>query len=280
MDRYAVIGNPIAHSKSPEIHAAFARQTGEDIGYERVLGPIGGFEGAVMQFQQSSGKGMNVTLPFKLAAFELATHASERALAACAANFLRFDGEAIHCDNTDGAGLVNDIEQNLGIALDGLRVLLVGAGGAAQGVVLPLLDANVRALTIANRTAEKAHALAEFIAQTTPAVSQRLEARDLPALAGAQFDIIINATSSGLHNEAPALPEGVFAPGSLAYDMVYGKGATPFLQFAQARGAARCSDGLGMLVEQAAESFLLWRGVRPLTKPVLEILRRQLAETS
>jgi shikimate dehydrogenase len=193
---------------------------------------------------------------------------------------LRFDAEAIHCDNTDGAGLVNDIEHNLGRALAGARVLLVGAGGAAQGVVLPLLDANVRALTIANRTAAKAHALAEFIGQATPAVRARLAARDLPALAGAQFDVIINATSSGLHNEAPALPEAVFAPGSLAYDMVYGKGATRFLQFAQAHGAARCSDGLGMLVEQAAESFFLWRGVRPLSAPVLEMLRRQLAETS
>jgi shikimate dehydrogenase len=280
MDRYAVIGNPIAHSKSPEIHAAFARQTGQDLSYERLLGPIGGFEGTVMQFQQSGGKGLNVTLPFKLAAFELATHASERALAARAANFLRFEGEAIHCDNTDGIGLVNDIEQGLGVALRHTRVLLVGGGGAAQGVVLPLLNAGVRQLTIANRTAEKAHALVAMIAQAAPAVSQSLQAGALPELAGMGFDVVINATSSGLNNEAPALPAGVFAPGSLAYEMVYGKGATAFLQFAQAHGAARCSDGLGMLVEQAAESFFLWRGVRPRTKPVLEMLRQQLAESS
>jgi shikimate dehydrogenase len=275
MDRYAVIGNPIAHSKSPEIHAAFARQTGQDISYERILGPIGGFEGAVLGFRETGGKGMNVTLPFKLAAFELATHASDRALAARAANFLRFDGDAIHCDNTDGAGLVNDIQQRLGFALAGTHVLLIGAGGAAQGVVLPLLNAGIEKLTIANRTMEKARALLALVAQSA-AKPERLEARGLHELAGMRCDVVINATSSGLNNEAPALPAGVFAPGSLAYDMVYGKGAAPFLQFAVAQGAARCSDGLGMLVEQAAESFFLWRGVHPDTKPVLAMLRQSL----
>ncbi len=275
MDRYAVIGNPIAHSKSPEIHAAFARQTGQDISYERILGPIGGFEGAVLGFRETGGKGMNVTLPFKLAAFELATHASDRALAARSANFLRFDGDAIHCDNTDGAGLVNDIQQRLGFALAGTHVLLIGAGGAAQGVVLPLLNAGIEKLTIANRTMEKARALLALVAQSA-ARPERLEARGLHELAGMRCDVVINATSSGLNNEAPALPAGVFAPGSLAYDMVYGKGAAPFLQFAVAQGAARCSDGLGMLVEQAAESFFLWRGVHPDTKPVLAMLRQSL----
>jgi shikimate dehydrogenase len=278
MDRYAVIGNPIAHSKSPEIHAAFARQTGQDISYERILGPIGGFDGAVMQFLRGGGKGMNVTLPFKLAAFEIASSASERAIAARAANFLRFDGEEIHCDNTDGIGLVNDIEQSLGFVLTGTRVLLVGAGGAAQGVVLPLLHAGVAMLTISNRTEEKAHALVAMIAHAAPDAKQRLRASALSKLAGTRFDIVINATSSGLNNEAPVLPPGVYAPGSLAYDMVYGKGATPFLQHAMAQGAARCSGGLGMLVEQAAESFFLWRGVRPETKPVLQMLRQQLGE--
>lgn len=272
MDRYAVIGNPIAHSKSPLIHAAFARQTGQDLSYEALLGPLDGFAATVRAFQAAGGRGMNVTVPFKLEAHALASEHSPRAEAAGAVNTLAFrpDG-TIFGDNTDGAGLVRDLVANLGCPLAGRAVLLLGAGGAARGVVLPLLGAGPARLVIANRTPGKAE---ELVRQLAPeAGPSAMAPSSFAALAGQAFDLVINATSASLGDEAPPLPPGLYAPGALAYDMMYGKGDTPFLAAARADGAARLADGLGMLVEQAAESFLLWRGLRPDTAPVLAALR-------
>jgi len=263
-DRYAVIGNPVAHSLSPLIHAAFARQTGEDIEYGRLLAPLERFAETVERFRAEGGRGLNVTLPFKEQAYRLATARSERAVAAEAVNTLRFDAGAIYGDNTDGVGLVRDIRDNLGLALAGRRVLLLGAGGAARGVVAPLLEQRPQSLTLANRTLERALALERLF-------GARVRASTYEALRGRQFDLVINATSAGLAGASPPLPAGVYATGSLAYDMMYGAGPTPFLQ--AARGAALTADGLGMLVEQAAESFFVWRGVRPPTAEVLASLR-------
>jgi shikimate dehydrogenase len=274
-DRYAVIGNPIAHSKSPQIHAAFARQTGQDIEYMRLLAPADGFRSTVESFRAAGGRGANVTLPFKLEAFELADEVSQRAKDAQAANFLSFDGRRIRADNTDGAGLIRDLSGNLGFSLAGRRVLLMGAGGAARGALQPLLKEQPAILAVANRTVEKALQLAEAFRYHPSAVSSVLSGLRYDELAGHHFDLIINATSSSLQGEVPPLPAGVFAEGSLAYDMMYSKGLTRFLTFAQSQGAARLADGLGMLVEQAAESFFLWRGVRPETAPVIDLLRNQ-----
>jgi shikimate dehydrogenase len=265
-DRYAVIGNPIAHSRSPEIHAAFARQTGQDLRYERLLAPLDGFGPAVAAFRAAGGRGLNVTLPFKGEAYRLATETTERARAAEAVNTLRFDGARIHGDNTDGVGLVRDLVANLAIPIEGRRVLLVGAGGAASGVIASLLEARPTELVVVNRTLERARALEGRFAG-------RLRAAGFTTLPRHGFDLVINATSAGLAGEAPPLPESAFAAGAAAYDLVYGKGETPFLAFARRSGAARLADGLGMLVEQAAESFFVWRGVRPATAPVLAMLR-------
>ena len=267
-DRYAVIGNPIAHSKSPLIHATFAKQTGQDMAYEAMLAPLDGFAATVSAFQASGGKGLNVTVPFKREAWEIATNLSDRASLAQAVNTLKFEGAAISGDNTDGAGLVRDIEQNLRFHIAGKRVLLMGAGGAACGVMLPLLKQLPQSLAVANRTLQKAVEL-----QQQFAACGAIAPSDYATLAGQQFDLVINATSSSLHDELPPLPPGIFAAGSLAYDMMYGKGLTPFLQFAQEHGAAQLADGLGMLVEQAAESFFLWRGVRPDTQSVIALLK-------
>ena len=261
-DRYAVIGNPIAHSQSPRIHALFARATGQDIEYGRIEAPLDGFNAAVARWRAAGGKGLNVTLPFKEEAFGLCARVTERARIAGVVNTLDLDKS--FGDNTDGVGLVQDLTQNLGLPLRGKSALLMGAGGAARAVVGALLEAGVARLVIANRTLERAQALA--------ARSPGVQARGYEALAGESFDLIVNATSAGLKGEGPVLPEGVLARTALAYDMVYGRD-TPFL--AAARGAgARASDGLGMLVEQAAESFFIWRGVRPPTQAVLEELRR------
>ncbi|NMG70737.1 shikimate dehydrogenase [Parazoarcus communis] len=275
MDRYAVIGNPIAHSKSPRIHAAFARQTGQTLEYSTLLAPLEGFVTAVENFRSAGGRGLNVTVPFKLEAFALASQRSPRAEAAGAVNTLTFRADGIHGDNTDGAGLVRDLTANLGCTLAGRRVLLLGAGGAARGALLPLLQAAPSSLTLANRSADKAVALAESFRPS--ANGTMLSAGGFPDLAGQQFDIVINATAASLSSEAPALPTGLYAPGALAYDMMYGKGDTAYLARARAEGVTHLADGLGMLVEQAAESFLLWRGVRPNTGPVLADLRRELS---
>lgn len=288
-DRYAVIGNPISHSKSPLIHTQFAFQTGQDLSYEAILAPLDGFRNTVLAFREEGGRGMNVTVPFKFEAFQLATQLTVRAQAAQAVNTLKFDGTEIIGDNTDGAGLVADIERNLDFTLQGKRVLIMGAGGAAYGVALPLLNAGAT-ITVANRTEDKAHKLAAVFAAHGP-----IQGSSYIALAGSQFDCVINATSSSLADSLPPLPrgesapqlsspnasfsigenakrEGIFAPDALAYDMMYGK-ETPFLLFAKEQGAARLADGLGMLVEQAAESFFLWRNIHPDTAPVIAKLR-------
>jgi shikimate dehydrogenase len=270
-DRYAVIGNPIAHSKSPDIHARFAAQTGQNLLYERLLSPLDRFAATARDFITLGGKGMNVTVPFKLEAYEMATELTERARLAGAVNTLTFSDNAIVGDNTDGVGLVNDIVQNHGLSLFSKRILLLGAGGAARGVIQPLLAERPSELVIANRTPGKALELAKLFSANTR----------VPISAGAfnnlqgPFDIIINGTSAGLTDEMPTVPASIFNPGVLAIDMVYSAQPTRFMQFAAQQGAA-VRDGLGMLVEQAAESFLVWRGVRPDTKPVLAALRAML----
>jgi shikimate dehydrogenase len=260
--RYAVFGNPIGHSKSPRIHALFARQTGQDIRYTALLAPLDGFAECVAAFRAGGGDGANVTVPFKEQAHALCDARTPRAEAAGAVNTLSFADDRALGDNTDGAGLARDLTANLGLDLAGRRILLMGAGGAARGVVLPLLEQHPGLLFIANRTADKAEALA------TRFGCQGGGYADLPA---GGFDLVINATAASLADELPPLPDDVLAAGALAYDMMYGRD-TPFLAFARARGA-RTADGLGMLVEQAAEAFLLWRGVRPDTAPVIAALR-------
>ena len=265
-DRYAVIGNPVAHSMSPWIHARFARQTGQDIEYARLEAPLGAFARTVEEFRAAGGRGANVTLPFKEEAFRYCAQPSERASAAQAVNTLIFEGVLARGDNTDGAGLVRDLTVNLRRRLAGARVLLMGAGGAARGVLRPLLEAGAGRLTIANRTV----ATAARLAARFPGFA--VKASPYEALVGQVFDIIVNATSAGLGGEMPPLPAGIFAPGALAYEMVYGRD-TPFLALARAAGV-EARDGAGMLVEQAAESFFLWRGVRPDTRQVLDALQR------
>jgi shikimate dehydrogenase len=274
MDRYAVIGNPIAHSKSPQIHAAFARQTGQELSYEALLAPVDGFAQTVADFRAHGGRGLNVTVPFKLEAFALADRHTARAQAAGAVNTLAFGADGILGDNTDGAGLVRDLSANLNLELAGRRILLLGAGGATRGALLPLLDSRPARLTIANRTVAKADVLAALFAAR--AGDTALDACGFDALAGRRFDLVINATAASLADELPPLPPGLYAEGALAYDMMYARAPTRFMRAALADGAARVADGLGMLVEQAAESFTLWRGVRPDSAPVLAELRRQI----
>jgi shikimate dehydrogenase len=271
-DRYAVFGNPVAHSKSPRIHALFATQTGEDISYEALLAPIGGFAAAIGKFAAEGGRGANVTVPFKEDAYKVATRLSPRAQAAGAVNTLTFaDGEIVG-DNTDGAGLVRDIAINLGVSIKDARVLLLGAGGAARGVILPLLLEQPAELAIANRTADKARQLVAEIAHLPAcAVNLKPSGGGFPELAGHAYDIVINATSAGLSDASLDLPDGIFAAASLAYEMFYGR-ETAFMTEARQAGTS-VADGLGMLVEQAAEAFAVWRGIRPDTLPVLAQLR-------
>jgi len=261
-DRYAVFGHPIAHSKSPQIHAAFARQTGQDMSYEAILAPKGGFAASVAAFIAAGGRGANVTVPFKEEAYRLASRLSPRAQHAGAVNTLVFD-DGILGDNTDGAGLVADLTRNLHCALAGKRILLVGAGGAARGVIEPLLDQTPAEFVIANRTFSRAQELADLFGRGVRACG--FDALDTP------FDLVINATAASLAGELLPLSPRIFTAGTLAYDMMYGRD-TPFLAFARSHGAAT-ADGLGMLVEQAAEAFYLWRGVRPDTAPVIVALR-------
>ncbi|MGH8753576.1 MAG: shikimate dehydrogenase [Burkholderiales bacterium] len=268
-DRYAVIGNPIAHSKSPLIHSEFARQTGQDISYTAILATRESFVSAVGDFIGQGGKGMNVTVPFKEQAWKyLATDIAPRAASARAVNTLLFKDGKIIGDNTDGAGLLCDIEGNLGYPVAGRKVLLMGAGGAARGVLPALLSRRPATLNIVNRNMDRVRELKERFA-----ASGNLSVTEYPGLSGSQFDLVINATSSSMNDELPPLPKGLFAAGALAYDLMYGKGLTPFLKFAQRQGAAKLADGLGMLLEQAAESFLIWRGVRPDTRPVIAMLK-------
>lgn len=274
-DHYAVFGNPVAHSRSPWIHARFAEQTGEDIVYTRQEVPVDGFAEAVEQFQDEGGRGLNVTVPFKEEAWDVADSHSPRADACGAVNTLLFRSDGgRHGDNTDGEGLIRDLRDNHGVPLRGRRILVVGAGGAVRGVLQLLAAEHPAMLVIANRTVSRAEGLLRLCP----------EARDSAAcgfdeLAGATpFDVIINGTSTGLSGSAPPLPDGLFAAGAAAYDMVYGTEPTPFMQWARNQGAATVVDGLGMLVEQAAESFRLWRGVAPDTRPVIRDLRRAMEE--
>jgi shikimate dehydrogenase len=269
-DRYAVIGNPIGHSKSPQVHSLFAQQTRQAMVYEPLLAPIDGFAGVVHDFIDRGGCGANVTVPFKLEAFALAQERTPRAQSAGAVNTLSFSAGRIKGDNTDGIGLVRDIMINAAVPLKGRSVLLLGAGGAARGVILPLIEAHIASLVIANRTQDRALELAEHFSPSTVAVSvSTFEQLDR------SYDVIINATSASLSSNLPPLPDAVFGLETLAYDMMYGARPTVFMQHAAQRGA-QVRDGLGMLVEQAAESFHVWRGVRPETASVYQWLRGQL----
>lgn len=273
MDRYAVIGHPVEHSRSPDIQARFAAQTGQSIDYTRLLSPLDGFTATVRQFAADGAHGCNVTVPFKFEAWQLAPRRTPRAQRAEAANTLRFDADGWWCDNTDGIGLVRDITVNAGVALAGRRVLLIGAGGAAAGVLGPLIEAGPSALVVANRTAEKAQALVDRHADLARDHGVALSAAPLDA-PGTAFDIVINGTASSLAGAGVPVPASVLRAGGLAVDMMYGAGARAFLDWAAQHGATG-RDGLGMLVEQAAEAFFAWRGVRPDTAPVLAALRAQ-----
>ena len=265
--RYAVIGNPIEHSRSPLIHQAFARQLGVDLSYEKLWAPIDGFEEAVAAFRERGGRGMNVTVPFKLEAFDLAGRHSARAERALAANTLVFPEspqEPVFADNTDGVGLVNDLSFH-GLELEGKRVLILGAGGATRGVLAPLLEQGPQEILIANRNPGRAYGLVEEFADAADGC--RLHGCPLEGIEDSLFDLIVNAT------QLPPLPDALIGARTVAYDMAYGAEATVFMQWAEQRGAELCLDGLGMLVEQAAESFALWHGQRPDTAPVRELLR-------
>jgi shikimate dehydrogenase len=267
-DRYAVMGNPIAHSKSPRIHTLFAAQFGHDIEYRAILVEPGDFARSVADFYAQGGKGLNITVPFKEEAWALAATRSPRAQRAGAVNTLVLDPSGSHYgDNTDGVGLVRDLKNNQGCKLAGKRLLLLGAGGAARGVLGPLLDEQPAQLVIANRTPGKAVELARAFSP--------VEGCGLDDLAGRSFDVIIHATAAGLLGEVPALPPGVVRAHSWCYDMMYADEPTAFMRWAQEHGAERTLDGLGMLVEQAAEAYFLWRRVRPVTEPVIQALRQR-----
>jgi shikimate dehydrogenase len=267
-DRYAVVGNPIGHSKSPFIQGQFAKATGNDMEYTAILGELGQFIPTVDAFRAGGGRGMNVTAPFKLDAFAYATDRSERAQVAGAVNALKFEGDRVFAENFDGVGLVRDVVHNLGFALAGKRVLLLGAGGATRGVLLPFLQQKPTELVIANRTADKAVKLVAENARRGP-----LTPAGYAELAGRQFDAVFNATSASLHGELPPIPANVFADGCLAYELAYGKGLTPFLRLARSAGVQRYADGVGLQVEQAAEAFAWWRGVRPETRAMIDRLK-------
>jgi shikimate dehydrogenase len=272
-DKYAVIGNPINHSKSPLIHKMFAEQTGQDISYEAILSPLYGFTATIERLRKEGYKGCNVTVPFKFEAFKLAPKINPLVHGAKAINTLSFKNNVISGDNTDGVGLVNDIVNNLHVPLQGKKILLMGAGGAAWGIQLNLLMAKIESLVVANRTLGKAEALVRGSQAFEQAYQIPMSAKTYDELGGKQFDIVINATSAGLTDSEIPLPLGIFALGALAYDMMYGR-ETPFMKFAREHGA-QVADGLGMLVEQAAESFYIWRGVRPDTATVIEAMRKQ-----
>jgi shikimate dehydrogenase len=271
-DQYAVIGNPVEHSLSPAIHAEFARATGQDVAYTKILAPLDGFDAAVRKFFGDGGKGLNVTLPFKRQAWAIMNSHAGYSLDAEAVNTIKLENGRWVGHNTDGIGLTTDLEKNLGCPIHGKRVLLMGAGGATYGVVHPIYKCKPAQLVVANRTLEKANELVVHFANSRDPVGG-ISAKPYQQLVESKFDLVINATSAGLTNDMPPVPGSVFAKGSLAYDMVYGR-TTPFMKFAAEHGA-RAVDGLGMLVEQAAESFLIWRGVRPATAPVIQALRRK-----
>jgi shikimate dehydrogenase len=275
MDQYCLMGHPVEHSKSPWIHARFAELTHQPLAYTRRLVPLDGFTQAVRDFRAEGGKGCNVTVPFKFEAAHLATTLTDRARRAGACNTLRFDEDGLYGDNTDGVGLLADIRDNAGVDPAGLDLLLVGAGGAAAGVLGPLIEAGPRRIVIANRTPDKAVALAASHQALARERGVALTGGALDTCSGA-FDIVVNATASSLSGQGVPVPAGALKTGALAYDMMYGPAAQPFLQWAREHGAA-ARDGLGMLVEQAAEAFLVWRGVRPPSTQVLGEMRTLLA---
>lgn len=268
MDHYAVFGNPISHSKSPAIHTQFAQQTSQSLTYEAICAPVDKFKESVMAFIGDGGKGLNVTVPFKEDAWKMAAILSERAQLAGAVNTLYVNDEGLLCgENTDGVGMVRDIQDNHHYSIAGKRVLILGAGGAVRGVIKPVLDQQPHSLVIANRTFSKAEELANLFAPFG-----RINAAAFDTLEG-PFDLIINGTSASLQGEMPALPEGMVHPQTWCYDMMYSAAQTPFNQWAERQGACQQLDGLGMLVEQAAESFYIWTGVRPETAGLIDSLR-------
>ena len=271
--RLAVVGNPVAHSRSPQIHARFAAATGLAVDYTRLLSPLDQFVATVRAFAGSGARGCNVTVPFKGEAFAACTRLSDRARRAEAVNTIAFDADGWFGDNTDGAGLVRDIELNAGVPLLGKRVLVLGAGGAAAGALDPLLAARPAALVVANRTPAKAQALIERFAASAARLGVALSATPLET-PGTGFDVLVNATAASMQAAVPPLPPGTLKPGALALDMMYGAATLPFLRWARAQGAV-ARDGLGMLVEQASEAYFFWLGVRPSTFQVLTELRRE-----
>ena len=273
MTRLAVVGNPVSHSRSPQIHARFAAATGLAVDYTRIEAPLDAFVATLRAFADAGARGCNVTVPFKGEAFAACTRLSERARRAEAVNTIVFEADGWFGDNTDGAGLVRDIELNAGVPLQGRRVLVLGAGGAAAGAIDPLLAARPAALVVANRTPAKAQAMIERFAAEAARLDVPLSATSLEA-PGAGFDVLVNATAASLQAAVPPLPAGTLKPGALALDMMYGAATLPFLRWARSQGAV-ARDGLGMLVEQASEAFFVWMGQRPATFQVLAELRRE-----
>jgi len=274
MIRLAIVGNPVAHSRSPQIHARFAQATGLAVDYTRIEAPLDGFVATLRAFADAGARGCNVTVPFKGEAFAACTRLSERARRAEAVNTIVFEADGWFGDNTDGVGLVRDIELNAGVPLQGRRVLLLGAGGAAAGALDPLLAARPAALVVANRTPARAQALVERFAAGAARLDVPLSAAGSLEAPGADFDVLVNATAASLQAAVPPLPAGTLRPGALALDMMYGAAALPFLRWARSQGAV-ARDGLGMLVEQASEGFFAWTGQRPATFQVLADLRRE-----
>lgn len=267
--RFTVIGNPIEQSLSPQIHQLFAMQAGVSLEYSKTLGEAGGFNQAVQHFMANGGKGLNVTAPFKLEAFNLCDQLSARAKLAGAVNTMWFTDNEIHGDVTDGEGLLRDIERNQGVSLAGKRVLVMGAGGAVRGVLQPLLEAGPAELLICNRTRGKAMELAKLFATYGP-----IREREMNSLADELFDVVINGTAASLGNDLPAVPSNIFSKDTFVYDMMYARQPTVFMKWALDHGAARAADGLGMLVEQAAAGFVIWHGLEVDTAPVIEALRQ------
>ncbi|MDI9330853.1 MAG: shikimate dehydrogenase [Alphaproteobacteria bacterium] len=273
-ERYAVIGNPIEQSKSPFIHGEFARACGQQIEYDRILGPVGGFVASVDAFRAQGGLGMNVTAPFKLDACAYCTELSLDARLAGAVNAMKFEGKRVLGQNFDGVGLVRDLQVNLNMPLVGKRVLIVGAGGASRGALLPLLACAPAELVVVNRTLNKASELVDIARLHVPAQAQASQVQGVgyADLQDRAFDVVLHATSAGLSGQMPPLANSVFAPRALAYDLTYGKGLTPFLRLARDAGVSNLADGVGMLAEQAAEAFTWWRGVRPDTAQLIRQL--------
>jgi len=267
IDLYAVVGNPIAHSRSPEIHRLFAKETRQPISYEKLEGPLNGFEEFALGLRDSGYLGLNVTIPFKLDAAKLADVLTPRARLAGAVNTLKFDGEKIIGDNTDGIGFVHDVQQRLKLQIKGASVLILGAGGGVRGLIGALLEERPKWIAVANRTHGRAEELADEFG---------VEAIHFDEIPAEHFDLIINGTASSLNQDAPKIDPESFDDCTLAYDLVYASGPTPFMRLAQQGGAQKVSDGLGMLIEQAAESFALWRGVHPHCAPAYKEMRRML----